>query len=49
MHHSKARRSTGTAPRTPHPALSPYLLDDVGLTPSDIRAARGDDAVTAPR
>jgi hypothetical protein len=43
MHHVKSPKAVHTAARTTRPSLSPYLLDEVTLTLSDIRRARTDD------
>ncbi len=42
MHHPTNRQATRTAHRTEKSALSPYVLDEVAFTLSDIRRARAE-------
>lgn len=42
MHHPTTRQATRTTHRTSRPTLSPYLLDEVGLTLAEIRQARNE-------
>ena len=46
MHHPTTRQATRTTHRTQKSSLSPYVLDDVAFTLSDIRRAR--DHLEAP-
>ena len=48
MHHVRMPKAEPAA-RTPRPSLDPYLLDEITLTLSDIRRARGHDAPVAGR
>ena len=43
MHHSKNTQTRRTSGRTPSPGLSPYVLDEVGLTLGEIVRARAAD------
>ena len=49
MHHATTRRAARTTHRTSRPALSPYLLDEVGLTLAEIRQARAAGELAARR
>jgi hypothetical protein len=42
MHHPTSRHITRKTYRTPSPSVSPYLLDEVGLTLAEIRLARAE-------
>ena len=40
MHHVTPLRTKGTTHRSPRPSISPYFIDEIGLTMADIRRAR---------
>jgi hypothetical protein len=40
MHHTSPHRVTRTTHRSPRPSISPYFVDDIGLTIADIQRAR---------
>jgi hypothetical protein len=40
MHHTSPHRTKRTTHRSPRPSISPYLIEDIGLTLTDIQRAR---------
>ena len=40
MHHATSHRIQGTIRRSPRPSISPYFIDEIGLTLADIQRAR---------
>jgi len=44
MHHVNTRGAKRTTHRSPRPSLSPYFLEDVAFTLSDVLGARTDDS-----
>ncbi len=49
MHHPTTRRATRRTHRTQKSSLSPYVLDDVAFTLSDIRRARAESEPSTAR
>jgi len=49
MHHATTRQASRTTHRMSRPTLSPYLLDDVGLTLAEIRQARDESQLAESR
>ena len=42
--HASVRRVTRTGQRSPRLSVSPYFIEEVGLTIADVRRARGADS-----
>ena len=40
MHHASSHRVKGTTRRSPRPSISPYLMEEIGLTFTNIRRAQ---------
>ena len=40
MHHASSHRVKGTTRRSPRPSISPYLIEEIELTLTDIRRAQ---------
>jgi hypothetical protein len=40
MHHTSPHQAKRTTHRSPRPSISPYFIDEIGLTISDIQRAR---------
>ena len=40
MHHSSPHGAKRTTHRSPRPSISPYFIEDIGLTIADIKRAR---------
>ena len=40
MHHATPHRVQGTTRRSPRPSISPYFIEEIGLTMADIQRAR---------
>jgi hypothetical protein len=43
MHHASPRRAKGTIHRSPRPSISPYFIEEIGLTIADVQRARTAD------
>jgi hypothetical protein len=42
MHHVSHNRIKGTTHRSPRPSISPYFIEEIGLTIADVQRARAD-------
>ena len=49
MHHASPHRANGTIRRSPRPAISPYFIEEIGLTVADIQQARVADVAAVNR
>jgi hypothetical protein len=43
MHHTSHHRAERTTHRSPRPSISPYFIEEVGLTIADVQRARAAD------
>jgi len=43
MHHASPHRAQRMTHRSPRPSISPYFIEEIGLTVADIRRARAAD------
>jgi hypothetical protein len=48
MHHASSHRPERTTHRSPRPTISPYFIEETGLTVGDIRRARATTFDSAP-
>jgi hypothetical protein len=48
MHHASSQRSERTTHRSPRASISPYFIEETGLTIADIRRARATTFDSAP-
>jgi hypothetical protein len=47
MYHASPHRAKATTHRSPRPSISPYFIEEIGLTIADIQRARAADLASA--